>query len=158
MCQFIFQNIPNRVIGTLHQIVNHSLQTHSTSIVWRINSFDSVGLKFCNFCRKNYTTTTTKYLDVSCSFFFKQIVHVFEILVVPTLIRSHGYSICIFLNGSIYYFFHASIVTKMNDFNTCRLDNSTHDVYGSIVTVKKRCSGNNSYFIFRNIGRLWFHW
>jgi hypothetical protein len=48
-------------------------------------------------------------------------------------------------------------MTKMDYLHTSRLDNSSHDIYGCIVTVKKSGCSNDSYFILRNIWRLWIH-
>ena len=68
-----------------------------------------------------------------------------------TLIRGHRNGLGIFLNGGIHHFFNTAVVTKVNHFYTSALNDATHNIYGGIVTIKKRGGGNNSDIIFRNI-------
>ena len=44
MIRFSIQYISNRKICFLNQIVNHTLQSHSTTIIWRINFSDSISV------------------------------------------------------------------------------------------------------------------
>ena len=155
---FVIQLVANGIIRLLHQIIDHSLQTHSSTIVWRIDSRDSVSLQFGNFRRKNHASTTSKNLDVACPFFLQQIVHVLEILVVAALVGSHRNGIDVFLDGRIHDFLHTSIVSQMNHLNSCRLDNSAHDVDGGIVAIKKGGGGHDSNFVYGNIRFYDFHW
>ena len=94
---------------------------------------------------------------MSRSFFHKQIIHVFEIFHMTSLIRCQSNRICIFLNSGIDHLFYTTIMTKVDHLNTRSLDNSSHYIYSCIVTVKKSGCSNNSYFILRNVGRLWIH-
>jgi len=78
-----------------------------------------------------------KYFDLSCSFFLKQIIHIFKVFVVSSLIRSHCNSIGIFLDGGIHHFLYTSIMSQMNYLNSCGLNNSSHYINCGIVAIKK---------------------
>jgi hypothetical protein len=56
---------------------------------------------------------------------------------VTTLVTGHGDSLGIFLNGAIHHFFNAAVVTQVNYLGATALDDAPHNIYGSIVTVKK---------------------
>ena len=137
MFSFSVQNITNWKVGFLNQIINHSLQSHGTTVIRRINSSDSILVQFLDFFGKYHSTATTKYFDMFCSFFLQQIIHIFEIFVVSPLVGSHRNCISIFLNGGVHNFFYTSIMTQMNDLNSGCLNNSTHDINSGIMTVKK---------------------
>ncbi|MPN26152.1 hypothetical protein SDC9_173576 [bioreactor metagenome] len=67
----------------------------------------------------------------------QKVVDVFEIFIVPALVGSQRNCICIFLNGSIHYFFSGFIVTEMDDFTSCSLNHTAHNVNRYIMSVKK---------------------
>ena len=85
---------------------------------------------------------------MTTTIFLQHVVHVFEKLIVPALITGNRNRLCIFLNGAVHNFFHASVVTQVNHLCTARLNNAAHNIYRSIVPIEKRCSSNNSDFIF----------
>src|SRR5210317_1147059 len=118
-------------------VIDHSLQAHAPAIVRRINPGDSISHKVLDLFGKDHTASATKDLDMRSSFFLKQVIHVFEILIMTSLIRGHGYGICIFLNSSIDYLFNTSVMAKMNYLYSCRLDNSSHNIDSGIVSVEK---------------------
>src|SRR5690625_1716985 len=89
---------------------------------------------------------------MSCSFLLKQVIHIFKVFVMSSLIRCHRNCLNIFLNSRIYNFFNTSVMTKVNYFYTGSLDNTAHNVDGGIMAIKKRSSSNYSNIIF------WFVW
>ncbi|MNY04799.1 hypothetical protein D3C86_1374960 [compost metagenome] len=84
-------------------------------------------------------------------------MHVFEILRMPSLVRSHCNSLRIFLDSSINHFFHRTVVTQVDHLTTCRLNDTAHDIDRCIVSVKQRCCCYNSDIIFGFIGCLLLH-
>ena len=66
----------------------------------------------------------------------------------PTLIRGHSYTLCIFLNGGFHYFLCATIVTEMDHFSAFGLHDTAHDIDSGIVPVKKCCGSDYADIIF----------
>jgi len=87
----------------------------------------------------------------------KQIVHVFEVFNMSTLIAGHGNSVGIFLYGRFYYFLYASIMSQMDDFTTCTLNNTAHHIYSCIVAVKQASGRYNTNFMGGYIDFLFYH-
>ena len=52
------------------------------------------------------------------TFFFQHVVHVLEKLHVPSLVRSDGNGLHIFLDGGIHNFVYRAIVPEMNYLGT----------------------------------------
>ena len=102
-----------------------------------IKTSNAICVEFFYFFRQDGTASTTKNLDVPGAFFLQEIVHVFEVLNVPALVRGHGNSIGIFLDGCIHYLLNGTVVTEVNDLTTGALDDATHDINGCIMTVKE---------------------
>ncbi|MCY1228493.1 hypothetical protein D9M72_408140 [compost metagenome] len=111
MAGFAVQLVADRKVGFLHQVIDHALKAKLAPVVWSINSSDTVVLEFFYLVWQDYAASASEDFDVSCSFLVEQVVHVFEIFVVSSLVGCHGYGIGIFLDGGIYYFFNASIVS-----------------------------------------------
>ena len=94
-------------------------------------------MQLVDFFRQDGTPTATKNLDVAGTLFLQEVVHVFEVLNVPALVRGHGNGIGIFLNSSIYDLFDGAVVAEVNDLTTGTLNDATHDVNGRVVAVKQ---------------------
>jgi len=45
----------------------------------------------------------------------------------------------ILFDCSIDNFLNGSVMSQVDNFNSCILQNATHDIYGGIMTIKKRC-------------------
>ena len=114
-------------------------------------------MEFFYFFGKDHSSTSTKDFDMSRTFFLQQVMHIFKVFGMPTLVRGHGNRIGIFLDCTVHHFFHATVMTKMDHFHPGGLDNAPHDVYGCVMAVKKGCCSYNSYFIFGFIRSLLFH-
>ncbi len=128
--------LTGRKIATLHQIVDHALQTHFATIVGSVNASNTIIHQFLDFFRQNYPSSTTINSDVSVATFEKQIVHIFKKFNVAALVTGDGNALSIFLYGAIHNFLYRAVVTQMNHFGTGRLNNSTHDIDGRIMTVE----------------------
>ena len=89
---------------------------------------------------------------MACTFFVKEIVHVFKIFIVTTLVACHGDRLGIFLDGGVHHFLYTPVVTQMDYFAAGGLNDATHDVDGRVMPVKQTGGGDNAYFINRNIG------
>src|SRR5665213_2076751 len=87
----------------------------------------------------------------------QKIVHVFEILIMTTLIGSHCNGICIFLNGAIDHIGNASIMTKMNNFGTACLNYSSHYINRGIMPIKQGCGSYDADMVLWFIWSYWFH-
>ena len=152
--QFLFFALKMRtrgVIGLHHQIIDHALQSHGTSIVGRINPCDAIIHEFFDFFWQNHTATTTKNLDMFGAAGLQQIEHVFEVLVMTALIARHCDGIGIFLNGCFYHLLHTAIVTQVNHLATGGLNDAAHNVDGGIVTIEQAGSRNYPNLVLRNI-------
>src|SRR5690606_4403162 len=108
--------LPCRKIRFFEQVINHSLKPHSTSVVGRIYTSNSVLVEFFNFGGKDYSASASEQTNMATSFFLEQVVHILEILHVSSLIGSNGDCISIFLDGTINHFLDASVMTEMNYF------------------------------------------
>ncbi len=97
---------------------------------------------------------------MSCTSFLEHIKDVFEILIMAALVRCQGYPLRIFLDGCIYYFFCATVVSEVNDFCTGSLHNPPHDIDGGIMAIKERsCSddANVMLWLIRRDRLIRFH-
>ncbi len=65
------------------------------------------------------------------------------------LIRGHGNRANVFLNSRVDHLIDTTVMTQVDHFNSGTLDDAPHDVDGSVVTIKKRGSGNDTYFMLR---------
>jgi len=64
-------------------------------------------------------------------------MHVLEKFDVAALVRGDGHRLGIFVNGAIYNFANTTVVSKMNYFSAGSLNNSAHDVDGSIMSIEQ---------------------
>ena len=117
-----------------------------------IQTSNAVSVEFFNFFWQDGTASTTKNLDVAGAFFLQEIIHVFEVLNVPALVRGHGNGIGIFLDGCIHYLLNGTVVTEVYNLTSGTLNDATHDVNGCIMTVKKRSCSDDAYLVF------WYIW
>ena len=155
---FSFEVVAYGYIALLHQIIDHALKTHGPPIIGCVYPRNTISHQFLNFFRKDDPASPTKYFDVSSTTLLKQIIHIFKILHMTALIRRHGDSVNVFLNGRIYHLIYTTIMTKVDHFNSGTLDDAPHDIDGGVVAIKKRGSGNDTYFMLRQV-RFWLlHW
>src|SRR5690606_31016823 len=85
----------------------------------------------------------------TCTFFLEKIVHVLEVLVVPTLVARHGNRLNVLLDGCIHNFFDTSIVTKVNYLTARGLNDTPHDVDCRVMAVEQTCRRYYPDFILR---------
>ncbi|MNY08377.1 hypothetical protein D3C86_1412280 [compost metagenome] len=137
MSYFTIQLVTGWIIRFGHQVNDHTLQAHSTAIVRRIDLINTVCFQFPDLFRQDYTTTTGKYFDMSCTFFIQQVVHVFQVFHVTTLVRSHRNRIGIFLYRAIYYLLHTSVMAQVNHLSTIGLHHAAHDINRSIMPIEQ---------------------
>jgi hypothetical protein len=81
---------------------------------------------------------------MAAAVFLEQVFHVFKKLHVATLVRRNGDPLCIFLNSTFYNLSYTAVMAKVNNFGAFALQNATHNVDGSIVTIEERSGGNNT--------------
>lgn len=79
-----------------------------------------------------------------------QVVHVFEVFIVTTLVAGHGDGLGIFLDGGVHHLLYAAVVTEVDDFHAGGLDDAPHDVDGGIVSVEQAGGRYDPHLI------LWF--
>ena len=68
--------------------------------------------------------------------FFQQVVHVLEILHMPTLVRGNGYGVGIFLYGTVHHLLHTPVVAQVYHLGTAGLHNAAHDIDRRIVAIE----------------------
>ena len=61
----------------------------------------------------------------------------------PALIRADGNGLGVFLQRSVDDFRHRAVVTEMDNLHAGGLKESTHNVDGGVMTVKKGRRGND---------------
>src|SRR3954464_6378661 len=101
-------------------------------------------MKLLNFRGNNDPATTAKHLNVLPTPFAQQVKRVFEILDMSTLIGGNRNALHIFLYGGIDYFVDRAVMAQMNDFHAAGLQNATHDIDGSVVTVEQAGRGDEA--------------
>src|SRR5687768_15756799 len=135
-------------IAFFNEVVDHALQTEGTPVVRSIDSGNAIVHQFLYFFGKDDAATASKDPDVRGPSFPQQIVHVFEVFIVATLVAGDGDRLRILLNGSVHHFYDTSIVPKMNYLTACRLNYPAHDVNGGIMSIEQARGGHNPDFIF----------
>src|ERR1700744_1461205 len=90
------------------------------------------------------------------STFVQQVIHIFKVFYVTTLVTGQCNALHIFLYSAIYYLFHAAVMAQVYDLGTAALQYAAHDINRSIMPVKQRRCSNKTYFIGRLIGNT-FH-
>ena len=71
-------------------------------------------------------------------------------------ITGNGNALYIFFNSRFHNFFYRTVVAEMNNFGSFALHDPAHYINGSIMSVKKTGSCNDSYFIGRCVTHI-FH-
>ena len=103
-------------VGSLNQVVDHALQSHRTAIIRMVNAFNAVGMQFRNLFGQNGATPPAKNANVASAFFLQQVLHVLEVLHVPSLVGGHGNALGIFLNRTVNHLIDTAVMTQVNDF------------------------------------------
>src|SRR5436190_13594726 len=118
MFYFPIQVLAGRKVAFFQKIVDHSLKSHSATIVRMINACNTVFKKFVDLRRKDSSATAAKNFDMTTPSFLQQVIHVSEIFIVTTLITGDGNSVGVFLYGAIDDFLHAPVMSEMDDLGT----------------------------------------
>ena len=87
----------------------------------------------------------------------QHIDHVFKILDVSALVGTDGYALHIFLYGRIDDFGNGAVMAKVYYLGTRSLQDTAHDVYRCIVTVKQARGSNKADVrcsVFRLLSRF----
>jgi len=71
------------------------------------------------------------------------------------LVGSDGDSLYVFLDGAVNNFLYRTIMSEVNHFTACGLDDSAHDIDRCIVSVKKRGGGNDPDVVFGFVNLSW---
>ncbi len=122
---------------TLYNILDHFHQTQAHAVIGMINTIDTVCLQGLYFIQRDGAPTAAENLDVLRTTFLEFINHETKIFVMTTLVGRYRNGIGIFLDRSAHDIQHTAIVAQMNDFTTLCLDQSTHDVDGGVMSIKK---------------------
>ena len=138
-------------VSPFDQVVDHALKAHGPPIVRMVNALDTVCVQLLDFFWKDGSAPSTKNFNVPRIALVKQVLHVFEVLHVPSLIGSHGDGLRIFLNGRGDHFIDASVVTEMNDLTARPLHDSSHDVDGGVVSIKKAGCRNDADLVLWDV-------
>ena len=80
---------------------------------------------------------TAKNLTLWRTALVQEIAHILEILNMPALIACHSNRLRIFLHGSIYHLSNRAVMPQVNYFCACGLNNTTHDIDCSIMSIKE---------------------
>ena len=122
-----------------------------------VNALNAVGMQFRNLFGQDGASAAAKNADVAGSFFLQQVLHVLEVLHVPSLVGGHGNALGILLNRTIDHFIDTAVMPQVNDFTTRPLHDAPHDVDGGIVPVKEARCGDDSDLVLGVIRRGLFH-
>ncbi len=147
MAHFAIQLLPGREVALLQQVVYHTLQAHTAAIIGAVDAADAVSLQFGYLIGQYNAAAAAKYLYMSATRLFQQVVHVFEVFYVATLVAGNSYSVGIFLYSTIYHLLHTAVVAQVNNLGTTCLHHAAHDIDRGIVAVEKGCRRNKAHFI-----------
>ena len=64
-----------------------------------------------------------------------------------TLVGCHGNGLGVFLNGAINHFHHGAVVTKVDHLAASGLDDATHHIDRSVVSVEQRGRRDNANLV-----------
>ena len=134
-------------ITFFQHIVDHALQTHFAAILDRENTADPGIMQLVDFIINNNAATTPKNVNMGGAALFEKLHHVFKILHMSALVRTHGNTLHIFLNSTVHDFLHRSVVSKMDNLSSGTLQYSPHDIDTCVVTIKKAGRRHKSYFM-----------
>ncbi len=148
MVDLAIERIAYREIGILYQVVDHSLESHRTTVIRMVNACDAISMQLFDLGKQYRSAAAAEDLDMWRSFFAEQVVHIFEVLDVSALVRRHGDRLRIFLDSGVDHFFYRAVVPEVNHFAAGRLDDAAHDVDRSVVSVEKRSRRNDADIIF----------
>ena len=81
-----------------------------------IDAFNAIAVQFLDFFRQNGAASSTKNPDMTGVSLVQEVLHVFEVLHMSALVRSHGNRLRILLNGAIDHLVNASIMAEVNHF------------------------------------------
>lgn len=113
---------------------------------------DTVCFQLLNLIRQNHTPTAGKYLDMASTLLLEEVIHVFEIFRVATLVAGHSNGLGIFLYGGIDHLFNAPVVAQVDHFTTCSLYDPAHDIDGRIMAIEEAGSGNDTHLVLGLVG------
>ena len=66
----------------------------------------------------------------------------------PTLVTGDGNRLHIFLNSAVHNFLYRTVVAQVNYLYPRRLNNTAHDIDGSVVAVEQGGSRNDANMVF----------
>ena len=104
-------------------------------------------MQLANFSGNNHTAAAAKDLNVFAAALAQQVHHVLEILNVPALIRADRDALCVLLQSCCDHFIDRTVVAQVNHLSAHALQDTAHDVDGSVVAVEQTGSRHKAHFV-----------
>ncbi len=154
-----------REVAPGDDVVDHALQAELAAIVRVVNAFNAVRVELGDLLGQDGAAAATKNADVPGAPVVEQVLHVLEVLHVPTLVGGHGNGLGILLNGALNHLVDGPVMAQVDDFASRTLQDAPHDVDGGVVAVKQRSGCDDADGVVRGRsggrgggrGRLGFH-
>ena len=94
-------------------------------------------MQVTNLRGRDGASATTEDSDIFPSCSIEQLSNIGEIFHVAALIGCEGNRMCVLFDSRLHHIECASIMTEMNHFTTCSLNQTPHDIDGRIVTIEQ---------------------
>src|SRR2546423_1283740 len=84
--RFIIAFSIQRNITILNHVLDHSFKPHLSSVIGTIDLRYTIIMQFFHFRRKNSSTSSTKYFDMTATILNQQVLHVLKEFHMPSLV------------------------------------------------------------------------
>ena len=142
----------HREVATPDDIVNHALQAHFPAVVRVVDALDAIVVELGNLLGEDGAAPAAEDADVPGPALIEQVLHVFEVFHVASLVGGHGNGLSVFLNGAVHHLIDRTVMTEVDDPHPERQD-APHDVDGGIVAVEEGGGSDDADRMARAGGR-----
>ena len=131
-------------VATPDDVIDHALQAHFPAVVRVVDALDAVVVELGNLLGENGAASAAEDADVPGPALIEQVLHVFKVLHVASLVGGHGDGLRVFLNGTIHHLIDRTVMAEVNDLASRALQDAPHDVDGGIVAVEEGGGGDDA--------------
>ena len=118
-----------------------------------VDALDAVVVELGDFLGEDGAAPTAEDADVPGAALIEQVLHVFEVLHVASLVGGHGNGLGVFLNGAVHHVIDRAVMAEVDDLASRALQDAPHDVDGGIVAVEEGGGGDDADRMARAGGR-----
>ena len=105
----------HREVATPDDVVDHALQAHFPAVVGVVDALDAVVVELGNLLGEDGAATAAEDADVPSSALIEQVLHVFEVLHVASLVGGHGDGLGVLLNGAVHDLIDRAVMAEVDD-------------------------------------------